>query len=191
MTGTSNGSTPDPRALVSTFDYAQWRKLTEAALAEGERRYAEAEGHLDAAREQLTARLAELDVLRRALALQPQTPGPKPLGPGTRLADGQGPGYRAAVYILEVLGQRYRTSGEVGFSTRVVTLACKGWPETTTHGGLRRLVTEGLVARAGRGRYVLTARGQEAPPAGPGTLPLLPPGATENSAETVGSGAGS
>jgi DNA-binding HxlR family transcriptional regulator len=169
---------PDPRRLVDRFDFAAWRRMTELALAEGERRYGEAQDHLEAAQSALRQRLAELDVLRRALQLEPlvhRLGRPTPLGKGTRLDDGEGPGYRASRYLLEVALTRFRQSGVATFSTRIAVLACRGWPETTVSGGLRRLVKDGFVVRTGRGQYLLTELGQRQPPAAAGDLPLMVP----------------
>ena len=179
MNGTNGVHPPqDPRRVIDRFDFAAWRRMTELALAEGERRYAAAEDHLAEAQSALRQRLAELDVLRRALQLEPlvhRLGRPTPLGKGTRLDDGEGPGYRASRYLLEVAMTRFRQSGVATFSTRIAVLACKGWPETTVSGGLRRLVKDGLVERTGRGQYLLTELGQRQPPARASELPLMAP----------------
>ena len=119
-------------------------------------------------------------MLRRALELEPLTHRvvgpPAPLGKGSRLPaaeDGGGPGFRASRYILEVAKARFQQSGLTAFSARTVNLACRGWPETTVHGGLRRLVKDGYIARTGRGQYELTESGQDAPPAPAHVLPLM------------------
>jgi hypothetical protein len=180
----TNGHAPGLEGVVGTFDFQKWRRLTERALEEGERRYAAARAHLEEAEWALAQRLAELDVLRRALELEPITRravgAPAPLGKGARPTtpeegQGQGPGFRASVYILETVVQRYRHSGVATFSARTVTLACRGWPETTIAGGLRRLRKDGLVVRTSRGQYELTEAGKQAPPAPARLLPLMAP----------------
>ena len=177
-----NGTRPDPAGLVGTFDFQKWRRLTAAALEEGERRYATARAHFDEAAQALNQRLAELDVLRRALELEPITRrvvgAPTPLGKGARPVtpeegQGQGPGFRASKYILEVARMRFQQSGTDTFSARTVTLACRGWPETTIAGGLRRLLKDGLVVRTSRGQYQLTEDGRRAPPTPARLLPLM------------------
>ena len=180
----TNGTHPDPRRLVDAFGFEEWRALTAKALAEGERRHAAARERLEEAEHALTRRLAELDVLRRALELEPITRrvvgAPAPLGKGAHPATedeglGQGPGFRASKYILEVVVQRHRQSGQTAFSARTVTLACRGWPETTIAGGLRRLLKDGYVVRTARGQYELTEAGRQAPPAPAHLLPLMAP----------------
>ena len=171
MNGT-NGTHPDPRLMVATFGFQEWRTLTAKALAEGERRYAAAREHFEEAAQALNQRLAELDVLRRALELEPITRrvvgAPTPPGKGSRPATeaeglGQGPGFRASRYILEVAVQRFRHSGQTAFSARTITLACRGWPETTIASGLKRLLKDGYIERTARGQYGSRSRGSRRP----------------------------
>lgn len=172
MTGT-NGAHPDPAALVGTFDYDKWRRLTDLALAEGRTRLARAEEAFAEARAALDARRAELDVLERALSLRPEPPPKEALWRGTR--PGSGVGARAGVFLLECFTQRYAASGDATFTTRLAQLAAKGWPKKTVQDGLTRLFVDGMIERTGLGRYTLTELGRTQPPAPAGALPLLPP----------------
>ena len=165
----TNGAHPDPAGVVGTFDYSKWRRLTELAVQEGEKRLQQAKDAIGEAQAAVAQRERELAILRRALRLQVERPLP-----GTRSAR---PGVtRAAVFILEVLTVRFRSSGEAAFSTKTVRLACKGWARTTWESGLRALLADGLVERTGYAEYVLTEAGQRQPPAPAHALPLTPPG---------------
>src|SRR5215217_6843145 len=69
-----NGAHPDPQALGLSFDYARWRKLTELAVVEGEKRLVDTHQAIRDAQQAVLLREQELDVLRRALALTPTAP---------------------------------------------------------------------------------------------------------------------
>ena len=153
------------------LDYAHWRKLTELGLAEAERRATEAREAIEAARRALAAREQEVRVLRRVLDVAPGgtgtpagRPAPPPPAKGTRT--GEGPGGRAAAFLLEVARHR----PDHALTPKVAQRSCPGWPEGTVHDGLERLVADGLAEHPERGVYRLTARGLAAAPAATGTL---------------------
>jgi hypothetical protein len=166
---TTNGTHPDPAGLIGHPDFfVRWRRVTELALQEGEKRLQQAKEAIGAAQAAVAQRERELAILRRALRLQAERPLP-----GTRSAR---PGVnRAAVFILEVLTVRFRSSGEAGFTTHIVGVACQRFARTTWESGLRQLLADGLVERVGLGRYVLTELGQRQPPATAAALPLAAP----------------
>lgn len=204
--GAPNGTHPDPAALMGTFDFEKWRRLTELAIAEGEKRLAQAREAIAEARDAVEKRERELDVLRRALSLEvlphvphvphaldgaavvsplppPPTPsggaGPAVLVPaglppppeiGRAVRDGKGTGYRAGMYLLEVI----RLRGDGTLSYRQAVLACNTWSAKTVQDGLTRLVRDGLVERYDKGAYRLTEAGCDLCADGPVPAVLLP-----------------
>jgi hypothetical protein len=172
-----NGAPPDPQALGLSFDYARWRKLTELAVAEGEKRLADTHQAIRDAQAAVLLREQELDVLRRALALAPRAAGAAPAPkrpralPAPRVEPWSGIGGRAAAYLLELV----RVSGRDGLTRAQAVLACKGWGDGTIGDGFKRLLTDGYLERVERGVYRLTEAGRAAPPVPPGTLPLTEP----------------
>lgn len=223
---TTNGTPKPPDdalGLVGHFHIDKWRKLTELAVQEGEKRLAQALEAINEAQDAVLQRQRELDVLRRALTLEvqpapspapivanglsvhPPAPTPAPvrdavlaltrspdeaevvaLPPppeiGKTVRDGNGNGYRAGMYLMEVI----RLRGDGTLSRAQAILACSGWKIGTVQDGLHRLLRDGLLERYGKGLYRLTQAGRDLCADGPVPAVLLPlsdPGREEGKPE--------
>lgn len=184
MNGTANGAAgpAELERLSGKFDFARAARLLALAVDEGERRLADARTVADQAAAVIRQQEDELRRLRRALAVLREAPALADPGPGRASAGGRlgrgsrvggGVGQRAGTFILNAALERYRVSGDAGFTTGTMRVALKPFPGRTVQDGLTRLVQDGFVQRLRPGCYELTPEGLAQPPAATRDL-LLP-----------------
>ena len=132
---------------AKAFDFAQWHRLTEEAIAEGERQIADAEQAVKDATAMIARRKGEVKVLRKALGVVP-VPAPRPPARGEPSAP-----ERAAAQLLEAA----KRAGPGVLSWGEARTMLNGGSGQTLSAALKLLVDRGDVIKDGPGKYRLAS----------------------------------